>query len=56
MIPIKESKLRVAIMPRVGRVAGLRIALEAKTIRKKIAMERKVTPRIEPAGSVCVEE
>lgn len=44
MIAIKVSKLRVTVIPKVAKVIELRMALEAKAIRKKIATERKLAP------------
>lgn len=55
MIPIKVSKLKVTVIPKVARVAELRIALEAKAMRKKITMEMKPAPVGYAATPVPVE-
>lgn len=55
MSPIKDNKLRVTEMPKVARVTELRIALEAKAIRKKIAKERRPAPRGGAAMPASVE-
>ena len=55
MSAIKVSKLRVTEMPKVAKVTELRMALEAKAIRKKIAKERRPAPRGGAAMPASVE-